>query len=204
MSVEFVKVATEQNQDEDFERACTSNDGWEGDSQGEGHLECSSGGVAEGFVEGAETFRNPDEESVTIILLGLWVSVDINIGGLDIGLGPEGINQEVVLVGECSDKERKPKSGPFESSHISHNSSDTNNGGDGNTNGGEVLLESVGGVDVVAGGSGVDCVHDAEKDLEDDPNYSENSIVSLVFCVRADNAGVTIVVVHSSLLSGVV
>jgi hypothetical protein len=108
------------------------------------------------------------------------------------------------LVGEGSDKEGKPKSGPFESSHISHNSSDTNNGGDGNADGCEVLLESVGGVDVVTGGSGVDCVHDAEKDLEEDPNYSENSIVSLVFCVLADNARVTIVVVHSGLLSGVV
>ena len=123
---------------------------------------------------------------------------------MDVGLGPEGINQEVVLVGECSDKEGKTKSGPFKSSHISHNSTDTNNGGDGNTDGCEILLESVGGVDVVTGGSGVDCVHDAEKDLEEDPDYSENSIVSLVSCVLADNAGVTIFVVHSSLLSGVV
>jgi hypothetical protein len=65
-------------------------------------------------------------------------------------------------------------------------------------------LESVGGVEVVTGGAGVDCVHDTEKDFEEDPDDGENSIVSFVSSVWADNAGVMIFVLHSSVLSGVV
>lgn len=183
MSVELIEGSSNKDENQDFQRSGSSHDSWEGDGKGECHLESSGCSISKGFVESTESLRDPNEEVIAVVLVGLCVTANVDEGVLDVGFGPESIDQEVILVGEHNNEQGEPEAGPFESSDVAHDAAHTDNGGNCDTDCSKILLQAVGQVDVVAGGVDVDCVHDAEESFKQDPDHCEYPVVALVFSV---------------------
>ncbi len=150
MTVEFVKESSSQDQGENLEWASSSDKGGEGDGQAESHFEGASGRAPKSPVDSAVSLRDPDEECRAKYLFALCFGVlNISKSSLDINFGPEGINEKIILVTEGSDQQCKAKSRPFESTNIRHDTSQSDDSSDGNSNTCNILPEAISGIDVI-------------------------------------------------------
>lgn len=119
----------------------------------------------------------------------LGISINVNERVLDISFGPEGVDEEVILVGQDSDQESESKAGPLQPGDIGHDSAYSNDGCHSDSYSCEIFLQSVGLIKVVTGRVNVDGIHDTKENLEENPNYGENPVVPLVPGVRVGIVG---------------